>query len=104
MAGLGLRSHGMFLQYGIEGMRTPFAESGEGGAAADSELAVAGVDPGVRELPVARAAGASLGLGAANGRGQSGDRGGVLLAVRLVWGGVGAGARRVGLWCEVWLA
>ena len=72
-----------------------FAESGERGAADDGEVAVPGADPGVWELAVSRAAGASLDLGTADGRGQSCDHGVVLLAVRPVCGGAAAGAAAV---------
>jgi len=57
--------------------------------------ALPGADPGVRELPVSRAAGASPDLGIADRCGQSRDQGVVLLAVRPVWGGVSAGAAAV---------
>ena len=65
------------------------------GGADGGEFAVAGVDPGVWELAVARGAGASSDLGAADGRGQSGDEGVVVLAVRPVWGGAAEGAEAV---------
>ena len=72
-----------------------FARSGEWGAADGGEVAVEGVDPGVWELPVARAAGGSSDLGAADGCGESGDEGVVVLAVRPVWGGAAEGAAEV---------
>ena len=52
---------------------------GEWGAADGGEVAGLGADPGVRELPVSRAAGASPDLGTADGRGRSGDQGVVVL-------------------------
>ena len=73
---------------GFCGIRGMGAADGGGGA-------VAGADPGVWELAVARGAGALAGLGAADGRGQSGDEGVVVLAVRPVWGGAAEGAEAV---------
>lgn len=72
-----------------------FAQSRERGAADDGEVAVPGADPGVWELAVARAAGASADLGTADRRGQSGDQGAVFLAVRAVWGGASAGTAEI---------
>ena len=44
-------------------------------------LATPGDDPGIREVPVPRGAGGSAELGAADGRGQSGDEAVVMLDV-----------------------
>ncbi len=68
-----------------------FAGSGEWG----QRIAVAGVDPGVQELRVPRAAGALADFRTADRRGQSRDQGAVLLAVRPVWGGASTGAKGV---------
>ena len=66
------------------------------GAADGGEVAVEGVDPGVQELRVPRAAGALADFRTADRRGQSRDQGAVLLAVRPVWGGASTGAKAVG--------
>ena len=90
--GLGLRWEGVLLQGGMEGGGGSCRIRGMGGADG-GEVAVAGVDPGVWELAVSRAAGGSADLGTADGRGQSGDQGAGLLFVGPVWGGVGRGGR-----------
>ena len=85
--GWGCGGSGCCCRTGWRGVRRFLRRSGEWGGGDGGGGAGAGVDAGVWELAVARGAGALAGLGAADGRGQSGDEGVVVLAVRPVWGG-----------------